>query len=148
MCGGVGVPSTSGSSCGQRQGGRRRGRHLARRCTIFYGLNGSVWSTARDFLSSHCEGKVAVLFGQEHRLEANWMAEAAAAAYNRGWQVAYSEATTGTGGGISAGTFIVVPSYIGIAHLQGQTTFDLSPVGCPGRLCAGWAPLLMKGGSC
>ena len=94
---------------------------------VLFGLNGSCWSTARDFLESHCRTRPSILFGQEARLQAGVLGETVAAAARRGWQLAAAAATTGPGGRASAGTFVAVPSSIGITYLDGYSTFDLSP---------------------
>ena len=122
-------------------GRRRQGRLTFR----FFGVNGSCWSTAADFVETHCTKCPAVVMGQEHRLSSEWIGEVRAALHARGWASAFTQSETGAGGGRSVGTFILVPRSVGITFLEGCIAWDWSPPGSRGRVCVGWSPLFQKG---
>ena len=125
----------------------RRGRGMSRKEGFeFFGLNGSAWSTARNFMENFCGEKPSVVFGQEHRLDNLWLGEVACSMRGAGWALAITPSASGAKGGRSAGTFIAVPKALGITYLEGRESWDVSPPGSPGRVCAGWSPVLVKGG--
>ena len=125
---------------------QHRGRKMSRKpgCKLL-GFNGSTWSTAKEVLET-CASQAAVLFGQEHRLDEAWRGEVQHSLLQHGWASAMTSAARGAGGGLSAGTFIVVPRKYGVAYVKGHSTWDHSPAGSEGRVCACWSPLLQRGG--
>jgi hypothetical protein len=109
-------------------------------------MNSSSWTAARIYLESGGPTDALAIMGQEHKLQAEWAGEASSAMARKGWKIGFVPATTGSGGGSSAGVYIAVPSYVGFTFLGGATCWDFSPAESRGRLAAGWANILVKGG--
>ena len=80
------------------------------------------------------EGQVPVVAVQEHGASSPWLGERAAAALRKGWKVQASPAPITEAGGRSAGTALVVPGCVGVRMAPGQSSWDISPAGGPGRL--------------
>ena len=115
----------------------------------FVTVNGSSWSTIREFICSYGRARKAggvVFFGQEHRLPGCLQSSCSESMAALGWQVAFIDAAPGEGGGHSAGLVMAIPAHLGFTQLQGAQGWNFSPPGSPGRLMAGWSPLAMAGG--
>ncbi len=88
---------------------------------------------------------LAALLVQEHHGKGDSLADLQAGARTRGMKVAPSEATTGAGGGRSAGVGVAVPSHRGWGGVF-SACWDLSPKESPGRLAGAWLQAGPRGG--
>ncbi|CAK0864356.1 unnamed protein product, partial [Prorocentrum cordatum] len=110
---------------------------------IVWTFNGSGWGTIREKLLEKKVGQQKHIYAfQEHRLKEDQWAGVTHSMRQRGYQVggAVAVPTLGPMGepGTSAGVGIAVPNRIGMAYVCGQTSWDWSPRGSPGRAAAAW----------
>ncbi len=93
-----------------RQGEDPQGDHLRLRATT---VNSTGWGPLRSFLA---KTEAHIIFNQEHRLPAHDIPAASAWARRNGWKSVWAPAVKGPKGGWSAGTAILVRSFIGLRH--------------------------------
>ncbi len=82
---------------------------------------------------------------QEHHARKGAVADLQAGTRARGFKLAASEATEGSGGGTSAGVGVAVPSHRGWGGILGPC-WDFSPVESPGRIAGVWLEAGPRGG--
>ncbi len=99
---------------------------------------------AMSALSARMRSLGALLI-QEHHGKGESLADLQAGARMRGMKLAPCEATTGKGGGVSAGVGVATPAHRGWGGIF-TANWDLSPPGAPGRLAGAWLQVGPRGG--
>ncbi len=129
------------------RGRRQRGsqpRDFAVDVVTFNGSGAPQALGAMAALSARRRSLGALLI-QEHHGRGDALADLQAGARAKGMKLAPCEATTGKGGGVSAGVGVATPTHRGWGCIFG-TNWDLSPPGAPGRLAGAWLQVGPRGG--
>ena len=106
----------------------------------YVSFNGNSWRRAKEFLetdsATHLEGgKLPIVFGQEHKLDEQWLGECSAAQRAKGWKVVGSPCSITDKLGHSGGVYVAVPKPVELRKANGQASWDISPACSPGRAC-------------
>ena len=79
-------------------------------------------------------GSIPAVAVQEHGTAGAWLGERALSCLRSGWKVLGAAAQITEAGGRSGGVALVVPACVGVRYAPGQSSWDIAPCGCQGRL--------------
>ncbi len=129
------------------RGRRQRGSPPQEFAVDLVTFNGSGAPQALEAMSVLSARKLSLgaLLIQEHHGRGDSLADLQAGARARGMKLAANEATAGKGGGVTAGVGVATPTHRGWGGIF-AASWDLSPVGSPGRLAGAWLQVGPRGG--
>ncbi len=90
-------------------------------------------------------GAICAILSQEHQARGPAVADLQADCRACSWRMAAAGATTGEGGGSSAGVGVATPAHVPSGLRPGWCT-DVSPKGCPGRIAVHWVQAILPCG--
>ena len=108
---------------------------------IFSTCNASGWGPARDFIIElrDQQTELTAVAVQEHRLEADWAAEATRSLATAGIKAAMVPCFRTGAGTMCTSAGVAICTMAGAGLLRGhRASWDLSPPGCSGRLIMAW----------